>query len=213
MAGIEQSGESYDALFVYGGFVRGQPNFDDLWRLSLPHDDPTRCEWLLLSPHEQDRVLPKSRGYATMLASQHFLLLFGGSHCAPGCECSHELWAFDVMRREWSSPQLVSSEQPQGRYKHTAVVAWTGEAAQHSADCTAVYVFGGESYKPQKYHRDVWRLQYSHVGDGHTCASAWQALLGERSVWEVTSWSIVLLLAAFAVLWVRRRVLREIKLS
>ena len=213
MAGVEQSADSHDAVYVYGGFARGKPNFGDLWRLLLPHNQPTHCEWLLLSPPEQHSQQPTARGYATMLASQRFVLMFGGSHCAPGCECSREVWAFDVVLHEWIHPQLVSTEQPQARYKHTAVTAWMGEAERSAGACMTVYVFGGESYKPQKYHSDVWRLRYSHIGGAHTCESAWEIVLGERSVLEVTAWSIVLLLAVAVMLLLRRRVLREIKTS
>ena len=207
------SSEGYDDVFMYGGFIRGQPNFDDLWLLSLPRNQPSHCRWLLLSPTQPQSsgVQPASRGYATMLASQRFVLLFGGSHCAPGCDCSHELWAFDHALNVWSTPQLVSSEQPQGRYKHTAVAAWPGDTQQASSGCLTVYVFGGESYSPQKYHSDVWRLRYSHIGSGHACESVWEMWMGERPVWEVTAWSIVLLLMVSVALFVRRRVLREIK--
>jgi len=213
MAGVEQSGvgnAALSVLYVYGGFVRNQPNFNDLHCLTLPHDQPTHCEWQQLTPGS---VQPTSRGYATMLASQRFLLLFGGSHCAPGCECSHELWTFDTERHEWSSPQLLSLEQPQGRYKHTAVGEWQAGRKAGLGGCMTMYVFGGESYKPQKYHSDVWRLRYSHMGGGHACESVWEVVLGERTVWEVTAWSIVLLLAVIVILLLRRRVLRQIKTS
>ena len=216
MAGLERSAESGDAVYVYGGFVRGEPNLDDLWRLSLPRDRTAHCEWLQLSPPQQQQqqggVQPASRGYATLLADELFVLMFGGSHCAPGCECSHELWAFDLTLREWSTPQLVSSEQPQARYKHTAVAAWPSEAGRDAGDGVTAYVFGGESYQPQKYHSDVWRLRYSHSG-GRSIDGVWEMLLSGTPLWDVVVGSVVLLLAVAVVLLVRRRVLRQIKTS
>ena len=151
------------SVWVYGGFRRGHGNYGDLWRLHTPASpSPQSCTWTLLSSVSTSSSPPSSvgpypRGYASLIATAAFLVLFAGSHCSPGCVCSHETWVWDLHSHQWSSPPLLSADIPQGRYKHTGVVRGVDEAG-----VVDVVAFGGESYQPQKYHADVWMLRYDH---------------------------------------------------
>ena len=192
-AALHSSSSPLDfSLFVYGGFRRGHVNYGDLWQLQLQDwtRPSLRCSWTLLSTTSDSAsaafstIGPNPRGYASLVASATFLLVFAGSHCSPGCVCSHETWAWDVQQRAWSSPPLLTSALPQGRYKHSGVVKEEGQGVLELA------VFGGESYHPQKYHADVWLLRYDHH---HT--SQWTLFGAGGPLWPMQTASPLLLLS------------------
>ena len=165
---LTPTGAPQSALYVYGGFRRGRGNYGDLWRLLLSDPPSQGCEWTRLSAVEPSAsaaapVLgPYPRGYASLVAGEGYVLLFGGAYCAPGCVCSQETWAWDLQLQRWATPALLTAEAPQGRYKHSGVMRGVDEQGM-----VEVVVFGGESYHPQKYHADVWLLRYDHWQLGH----------------------------------------------
>lgn len=139
-------------LFVYGGFMRDQPDYADLWSVVL--NNQLDCVWTELLPHS---VKPVGRGYPSLVASTlgTHLLMFGGARCKLGCKCLDESWAFDLFANRWSQLAHSGRWKPLGRYKHTAVVRHP-----RGSSVTHMIMFGGESYVPQRYHSDVWEMQF-----------------------------------------------------
>ena len=181
---LQSSSSFVLTLFAYGGFRRGQGNYGDLWRLQLQDWSTAsmHCSWTLLST-TTDRtsesfsaVGPYPRGYASLAATSTLLLLFAGALCSPGCVCSHETWAWDLTQCAWSSPTLLTTALPQGRYKQTAVV----RAVEEGDGVVELAVFGGESYHPQMYHADVWLLRYDHWH-----RRQWTHLAGAEWLWNL----------------------------
>jgi hypothetical protein len=84
------------------------------------------------------------------LSNSH-LLLYGGALCIPGCTCHGDTWTFDIGTGQWTEHNATGDpDVPIHRYRQSLVL---------NAPEGALYLFGGESYKPYMYHNAVNRLQ------------------------------------------------------
>jgi Galactose oxidase, central domain/Kelch motif len=149
---------SPEIVYMFGGFALGRGNLHDLWQFNLEEHT-----WVILAPtlstssssqQVQPSVeqLPSVRGYSQMVCLGDHLYLYGGAECNPGCSCRQGVWIFDIVTQKWAlqPPVDASFAQPVHRYKHSMV-----------SDGRALYVFGGESYKPSGYYNDVWKYAVS----------------------------------------------------
>lgn len=148
-----------DGFFVFGGnrhVKGGKPlNFEDLWKFSIATNS-----WVEVRPVGR---LPGTRGHHSLLAlSPHWLLLYGGALCNPGCKCYGDSWILGTG--EAAAPggpawrQLNASDAPIHRYRQSLVLAPPSDASV-DPQLRELYLFGGESYKPYMYHNAVNRLQ------------------------------------------------------
>lgn len=118
--------------------------FDDLFRFSIASNSWSRVEPV-------DGVTPSARSHHSLLSlSPRALLLYGGAICIPGCKCYGDTWVFDVKQSQWTS--INASDAPIHRYRQSLVL---------NQQDRALYLFGGESYRPYMYHNAVDKLELS----------------------------------------------------
>lgn len=124
--------------------------------------------------------LPGSRGHHSLLSlSPHWLLLYGGALCNPGCKCYGDSWILGTGEAAAAGGvawrQLNASDAPIHRYRQSLVLAPPADA-DTDPQLRELYLFGGESYKPYMYHNAVNRLQLrlpsSSAADPPTPAAA-----------------------------------------
>jgi len=142
-----------------------QRNLADLWCYDIPagiadsavlNSASSPLGWRLV---EVQGVVPRPRQYHSLA---HFpgtagqLVLFGGAHCNPGSDCMGDVHVLTVDDSEGADTggtavavvcEALPIEGPIPRYRQCMA---TGDGA--------VYVFGGESFKPYMYHNDIWEL-------------------------------------------------------
>ena len=136
-----------EGFYIFGGcrhVKSGRPlAFNDLWYYSIG-----RNAWTKLAP-TAGLPTPSARSHLSFVSlTSRMLLLYGGALCVPGCTCYGDLWLWDVEAKRWA--ELNASDAPIHRYRQSLVV--------HPTE-GAVYLFGGESYKPYMYHNAVNRLE------------------------------------------------------
>eukprot|EP00040_Diaphanoeca_grandis_P030736 m.182396 g.182396 ORF g.182396 m.182396 type:complete len:443 (-) comp32113_c0_seq1:16-1344(-) len=159
--GISVATDEVDGgFYLFGGFafkdditeeqsyLKSGP-LQDLWHFTVK----TR-EWKLI----QETHPTGARTYASAalinspLASAHnikdpVLLIFAGANCAGSCNCFGDTWLFSIHEQKWS--RLEVNEEPITRYKQGAIIYQS-----------ALYTFGGESYKPYMYHNGISKLYW-----------------------------------------------------
>ena len=120
--------------------------------------------------------LPGTRGHHSLLSlSPHWLLLYGGALCNPGCKCYGDSWILGTG--EAAGPggpawrQLNASDAPVHRYRQSLVLAPPADASV-DPQLRELYLFGGESYKPYMYHNAVNRLQLRLPASAEEAAAA-----------------------------------------
>jgi len=133
-------------FYIFGGcrHVRGKRPmaFNDLWYYSIAANG-----WTKLSPTE-GLPSPSARSHLSLVPlSSQTVLLYGGALCIPGCTCHGDTWLWNTAAKSWT--ELNSSDAPIHRYRQSLVV--------HQVE-GAVYLYGGESYRPYMYHNAVNRL-------------------------------------------------------
>jgi len=130
------------SLCIFGGYLRGSPNYNDLFCLSLPSKSGLEAKeagafvWTLVHPGgprlEQGFSYPSPRGYSGLEALSSTLFMLAGARCDPGCSCSDEVWAFDTLGGKWQvlrqakpakTVHLAQRDAPVHRYKHTVVLS------------------------------------------------------------------------------------------
>jgi len=136
-----------DGFYIFGGcrHVRGKKPlaFNDLWFYSVASN-----AWSRLAP-TNGLPSPSPRSHLSLVAlTSQQVLLYGGALCIPGCTCHGDTWLWDTRAKTWT--ELNTSDTPIHRYRQSLVV--------HQRE-GAVYLFGGESYRPYMYHNAVNRLQ------------------------------------------------------
>jgi len=134
-------------FYIYGGcrHVKGmRPQaFNDLWYYSIGSN-----AWSKLAP-SAGLPTPSPRSHLSLVAlSTTKVLLYGGALCIPGCTCHGDSWVWDTSSKQWS--ELNTTDAPIHRYRQSLVV--------HQQE-GAVYLYGGESYRPYMYHNAVNRLK------------------------------------------------------
>ena len=140
--------------------------------------------------------LPGSRGHHSLLSlSPHWLLLYGGALCNPGCKCYGDSWILGTGEAAAAGGvawrQLNASDAPIHRYRQSLVLAPPADA-DTDPQLRELYLFGGESYKPYMYHNAVNRLQLrlpssSSAADPPTPAAAAGAAVEAAAVSEARS--------------------------
>ena len=133
-------------FFIFGGcrHVRGKRPmaFNDLW-----YYDISSNRWTNLAP-QSGLPSPSARSHLSLLAlASSKLLLYGGALCIPGCTCHGDSWVWDTLTSRWT--ELNATDAPIHRYRQNLVA--------HQVE-GAVYLFGGESYRPYMYHNAVDKL-------------------------------------------------------
>jgi hypothetical protein len=124
--------------------------------------------------------LPGSRGHHSLLAlSPHWLLLYGGALCNPGCKCWGDSWILGTGEAAAAGGpawrQLNASDAPIHRYRQSLVLAPPADAST-DPQLRELYLFGGESYKPYMYHNAVNRLQLRLPSSADDVAAAGAAV-------------------------------------
>jgi len=137
---------SPSSFYIFGGcrHVKGQRPLalNDLWHYSIEQN-----AWSRLAPMA-GLASPSPRSHLSLVAlSSAKLLLYGGALCIPGCTCHGDSWIWDTAAKQWT--ELNATDAPIHRYRQSLVV--------HRAE-GAVYLYGGESYRPYMYHNAVNRL-------------------------------------------------------
>ena len=120
--------------------------------------------------------LPGSRGHHSLLSlSPHWLLLYGGALCNPGCKCYGDSWILGTGEAAAAGGvawrQLNASDAPIHRYRQSLVLAPPADA-DTDPQLRELYLFGGESYKPYMYHNAVNRLQLRLPASAEEAAAA-----------------------------------------
>ena len=120
--------------------------------------------------------LPGTRGHHSLLSlSPHWLLLYGGALCNPGCKCYGDSWILGTGEAAAAGGpawrQLNASDAPIHRYRQSLVLAPPADASV-DPQLRELYLFGGESYKPYMYHNAVNRLQLRLPASAEAAAAA-----------------------------------------
>lgn len=148
-----------DGFYLFGGYsfkedvhAEHQPKtgpLDDLWHFGLTDNRWTKLE---------DSHPAGGRTYPSMMlvnlptpgTPDPTLLLFAGANCQGSCTCFGDTWSYSLLDKAWKVVPV--KEEPITRYKQSTVLY-----------NSAIYTFGGESYKPYMYHNSVTRMAWASI--------------------------------------------------
>mmetsp|Transcript_25783 Transcript_25783/g.65032 ORF Transcript_25783/g.65032 Transcript_25783/m.65032 type:complete len:432 (-) Transcript_25783:3516-4811(-) len=209
-----------DHLYIFGGHDRGVPEQNILYRVGIQSKKVERFS----PPAKSEGVpWPSPRSFHATVMTRGVLLLFGGAYCSPGCTCLNDIWGLDVGTiDEEGTPrwELISSTK--------AVVAERGSALaskslvahryRHTMEfhSSTLYVFGGETYNPYLYHKDV--MQFDLKGSSslalmgaHSIAMVRGSTMGVALASFVIGFTGTALLAVILIVYVRSQKVRKIR--
>ena len=159
----------HNALAVFGGRTAGDGLDNSVYIFDID-----ACLWRTLPPAMDgtgDRPTPAPRQYhSAVVRNNAEMIVFGGADCTGGsCTCMGDLWSLNLDTGSWtlvetgSADNLADSPKQRRRRRAHEPERYPIARYQHSmaASPSAVYVFGGESFRPYAYYADVWQFAFS----------------------------------------------------